>query len=118
MNSGQVSANVNELKITEAAQAKPGRRVCPFDQARTEYVWVGSWPCKNGLRRVPVQRAVVNRVGLTVGEHFRFAPADQRTSQTGKVGPVRATSGLRLFDHLVSAAGETSADRVPVSWRS
>jgi hypothetical protein len=37
---GQVSANVNELKITEAAQAKPGRRVCPFDQARTEYVWV------------------------------------------------------------------------------
>ena len=29
MNSGQVPANVNVLKITEAAQAKPGRRVCP-----------------------------------------------------------------------------------------
>ena len=28
MNSGQVPANVNVLKMTEAAQANPGRRVC------------------------------------------------------------------------------------------
>jgi len=31
MNSGQVPANVNVLKITEAAQANPGRRVCPAE---------------------------------------------------------------------------------------